>query len=335
MLVALIVAYPVKTRWLLASDTGGTKTILALVKAENDQCTIVAKKKYINLNHNSWDSMVQDFLGSSPDPKPEKIDIAVFAAAGYIRENTVYSQNTPWPIRLDQAKVSPGIEKIIYLNDLEAVVYAIPDTKQNQLTGIYTATPQKNSPIGIVSPGTGLGTATGIITDSGGLIPIPGEGGMSVFPPATDEEWELVCFLRRLLNKEVITREEILSGRGLSALYRFYSKEKTQTRDPEYIGSPIARAEDPVASKTIDKFLEILGKTASDYALINFCHGGIFLGGGITPKIWHNNGAEPFLKGYFSNPQGNDIVKMIPVWLLNENESSLAGAIEYGKRKIL
>ena len=278
---------------IIAGDTGGTKTVLALCE---DDGTVVREQMYHCAEFPSLEAIVERFLGEAGRPA---IRAGCFGIAGPVVNGVVQTTNLPWTITAAGLSAKLGGAPVALLNDLQATALGtlvLPETSFAVLqAGTAPARTAPNGSIAVIAPGTGLGEAL-LYHDGLRYRALPSEAGHADFAPATDEQIELLRFLRTRHGGHV-SYERVLSGPGIGDLYRF-ARGASGTPEPAWLtheieggdlNAVVAQAalakRDPACVRALELFAEILGAEAGNAALRGLTTGGVVIGGGIPPKI--------------------------------------------------
>jgi glucokinase len=304
---------------VLLADIGGTHARFTLAnECEFGPITTLETGKY-----GGAEAAIQVFLdqvGLESLPR-----VAALACAGPVERGVVQLTNSDWRIDASQLRTGLGIEEVILVNDFAAVAWAIPSLGKTDLFPIGGGVPIQGAPAVVLGPGTGLGVA-GYVPCEGGATVIVGEGGHVTMPSATDREAEVLAALRKELGH--VSAERVLSGEGLVRLYRSLAKldgiqasarsatEITDTAlDP---GCPLSRA-------TLDMFCDMLGTVAGNLALTFGACGGVYIAGGIAPKIRDCLAASRFRRRFEAKGRFRTYLARIPVWVVTHPEPGLLG----------
>jgi glucokinase len=237
---------------------------------------------------------------------------------------------------------SHGFAKAILINDLAANGYALPHLEQSDFFTINKGIQTIEGALGIIAPGTGLGEVV-FTWDGSRYVAVPSEGGHSDFGPMSELEIELLRFLK---NKyEHVSYDRICSGRGLPAIYDF-CKSLGLFAEPDWLAEQLAAAADPapvivnaaldatshceICRKTLELFISILGAEAGNLALKGLTTGGMFLGGGIPPRILPFLEDEKFMKSFVSKGRMRYLLHDIPVKVILNPKAALIGAASFG-----
>ena len=269
---------------ILAADLGGTKCTLALMKAGSLET--VRERTYKSKEHASLDACVRDFL---EEPSPELITGACFAVAGPIHGRTAEITNLTWTIDADALATLVGGAPVSLLNDLQATALGTLVLPDDKLAVLQEGTRPEHATIAVIAPGTGLGEAT-LISDGHSYWSLPSEGGHADFAPTTDEELELLRFLRKKYHGHV-SNERVLCGNGIGDVYDFLRGDAAEPpalaegdRNAAITELGLAQR-DPHCVRALEMFAEALGAEAGNHALRTLATGGVVIGGGIPPKL--------------------------------------------------
>jgi len=275
---------------ILAGDIGGTKTVLAICDAS---FAIAREQVYHCAEYPSLEAIVDEFL--QPADRAT-LAAACFGVAGPVVDGTAKITNLPWTIDAKVLSKQLGGIPVALLNDLQATalgVLVLPESAFAVLQAAPAAT--KGGAIAVIAPGTGLGEAL-LIWDGKSYRALPSEGGHADFAPGTDEEIDLLRFLRERHGGHV-SYERVLSGAGIGALYDFV-RTRTATAEPAWLAEQFAGHDrnavisrvaleggEPACVRALEMFAELLGAEAGNLALRGMATGGVVIGGGIPPKI--------------------------------------------------
>lgn len=321
---------------LLAGDIGGTKVVLALFSDEMGPHHCIRQARYVSADHDSLSTIIADFT-SQCEAQPAA---ACLGVAGPVRDNRVQVTNLPWQI--DGRIVSQALHGVpVYLlNDLEAIANAIPILEPEDVQVLKPGEVEPEGPIAVVAPGTGLGEAF-LFWDGNRYRAIPSEGGHTDFAPATALELELLAFLQPRLGH--VSYERVCSGIGIPNLYNFLF-ETGKYPQPDWLADELAAAEDPtpvivrtaqegraaICEATLDLFLAILGSEAGNMVLQVLATGGVYLAGGIPPRILPQLQGETFLRAFSRKGRFSDLLGRVQVEVITDPQSALHGAANYG-----
>ena len=331
---------------LLAGDVGGSKTRLGLFERGGDRPKAVAADDFVTLDYDGLDAIIDRFLHGQR-VAPDRLAAATFGVAGAITDQVAQLTNVPW--RIDAASLSRkfAIQRVRLLNDLEAMAYAIPVLTDDELAILQPGTKVDSGNIGVLAAGTGLGVGM-LINVKGRLVPAPSEGGHADFAARTPRELEMVAALTPLLGR--VSAEHILSGPGLVNVYRFthgaldgdrFPSASNQVHVricdgvgdfsdpsdlPPRITAAAAERRCPRCVETVDMFIAAYGAEAGNLALRIVATAGIYLGGGIAPRILPAMRSGPFLEAFRAKAPMDRLVAKIPVAVILNTKSGLLGA---------
>ena len=328
---------------ILAGDVGGTKVHLALYNFEGGRLRWVRDQKYPAAEYSSLDDVVKEFLGEETDRKQE-IVAACFGCPGPVRDGRLKLTNLPWTLDARDLTKSLGIEHIFLINDLEANGYGIPELTPESIFTLQAADPAAIGHRGLIAAGTGLGEALLIWDGKSRHTPIPSEGGHCDFAPRTDREVALFEYLRRTL-KGRVSFERVVSGLGLRNVYRFlkdevkmeepaWLKERLEAEDPNaVIGSCAEEGTSELCHETMQLFAAAYGAETGNLALKVLATGGMYLGGGIAPKILKTLEAGAFLEAFADKGRLRPLLEAIPVRVILDDTCALLGAAAFAEAR--
>jgi glucokinase len=319
---------------LLAGDIGGTKTNLALFAPEGGLVP-QAGSTFKSADYPSLKAVVAEFLADTG----ATVERAVFGVAGPVIQGRVEATNLPWII--DEAELQQALhaERVTLLNDLEATAHGVRHLGDGDLF-VLNAAPARSGTKVVIAPGTGLGEAI-LFYREGHYYVLPSEGGHTDFGPTNLLELRL---LRDLMGKfGHISYERICSGSGLPNIYAFLKKQglapelpemkkalrKTDDPTPLIVGKAMA-GECELSIATLNTFVSILGAEAGNLALKVMATGGVYLGGGIPPKILPKLKDGTFMAAFVRKGRFADLLAQIPVYVILNDRTGLLGSAAYG-----
>lgn len=319
---------------LLAGDIGGTKTRLALYDEADGALRLAQSVTYESRSASTLEDLVVRFLRANGGPEPRA---ACFGVAGAVVDGQVRTTNLPWRVSERGLATELRIPRVLLLNDLEAAahgVIAISDPA-SLLTLQHGSPPAERHSLVLVSAGTGLGVAL-MWWDGHGYQVAASEGGHCDFAPQDEVEDALLHSLRAQFGH--VSYERIVSGPGLVNLYRFLRAYR-QVPEPRWLTArigdgdpaPVVTAaalagEDDVCDETLTRFVRIYGAAAGNYALTALAVGGVFLGGGIAPKILPRMREGPFLEAFVAKGRFAEGLRRVPVHIVLAPDAALLGA---------
>lgn len=316
----------------LAGDIGGTKTHLALYEEKDGVYTPVREEKFPSKDFTNLKSIAKKFLENGN----EKISKACFGIAGPIKDNVCNATNLPWVVDAKEVGAALKISSVGLINDLEANAYGIKTLKDEDFF-VLNKGKQESYNQALISAGTGLGEA-GLFWNKKDHIPFACEGGHCDFAPRNEEEVDLFYYLQKKFGSHV-SFERILSGPGLENLYHYLidsEKEKPahpEEMDPNSLAQCISEkglsGQCPACVKTLDWFVSLYGSEAANTALKFYALGGVFLGGGIAPKILEKFKTPNFMKAFTEKGRFEKVLSVIPVKIILNEDTALLGSAYY------
>ncbi len=325
---------------LLAADIGGTKSDLAIIDLSlSSGSAPLHHKRYKNSEFSNLDNILSDFLTDSDCETPI---YGCLAVAGVIRDGEVSLTNLAWTVSEKKLQETFGFKQVTLLNDLTAICSALPDIPEKDLLTIQPGTVQRNGVRAVIAPGTGLGEGYLIDQDSF-FFPKGSEGGHCDFAPVSDEQIELLRFMRKKLS--YVSYEVLCSGVGIPNIFDYLATtgidrnpdrmqliKEGDDKTPPIVNGAIADTPCPLCQKTVNLFLEILGSEAGNLALKTYPTGGLFIAGGILPRIAAHISFDPFIQNFRQKEKMSTLMKSFPVHLIQKQDTALLGTISYGRR---
>lgn len=309
-------------QWLVA-DIGGTRLRAALSDAGSPPYALA------ELACADYAGPAEALLGYLAANAARPV-AACLAVAGPVDGDRFRFTNNDWSFSVEDVRRRLGLERLLLKNDFEALALALPTLSGADLhpLGMPTGNPNGCHTLAVVGPGTGLGVAS-LVPHAGGWIAQPGEGGHIGFAPQDDLEREVERVLRR--SKPRVTNEDILSGAGLALLYRTLGEVEglpavTALTPPEVTQRALAGA-DALAVQTVDVFCAVLGAVAGDVALLTGARGGVFIGGGIAPRILPLLERSRFRQRFEDKGVQHEYVRAIGTSVIVASTPALAGAV--------
>ena len=322
---------------ILAGDVGGTHARLALF--EGDDTGPRDLEIYRSADHPSLVEIVDLFQRAHP----AELAAASVGVAGPVSGGRTEAVNLAWPVDardLASALRLPG-DAVAVINDMEANAWGIPALGGDDLVSLSEGEPDPNGNIALISAGTGLGHAFATLCD-GELQAHPSEGGHVDFAPRTELETELREWVAR--DAEHVSFELVCSGVGLLNTYEFL-RSRSAAGEPEWLRNDrvqrgaVAITEaglerrDPVATEALDLLVSMYGAQAGNMALAVMATGGVYLGGGIAPRILPRLREGAFMRAFTDKGRLSDVVERIPVWVIRNELTALLGAARHAQRR--
>lgn len=318
----------------LVADIGGTNARFGIVsgaKDDNGRFLIKYQKTYQCAEFNSFESVLSAYLKTlSSKPK-----YACIAVAGPVIGESIKMTNLNWSFTIEALCHDFEMTSIKVINDFGALAYSTLYLQKNEIDVLYSgneeATDYHSASRALVGPGTGLGVASLIKTPQH-WQPICGEGGHVSFAPLNDFEVELRNTILKAANKNHVCIEDVVSGPGLVNIYRTHchiNNAKEQTLTPNNISSKARTESDEQCIATMKTFSQLLGSVAGDIALTMGAFGGVYLGGGILPKIIGMIDKDLLIERYLRKGVQQDLLERIPIYLISSDVPALTGAAHW------
>jgi len=331
---------------LLAGDIGGTKTLLGLFSTGPDRPTPIEIGEFTTLDYDGLEPIIREFL-SAWKVEPRTLTSVCVGVAGAVTDQVARLTNVPWLVDAAAIGSTLGVKHMKLLNDLEALAYAVPVLEAEELVILQQGVPLAEGNAAVIAAGTGLGEAM-LHNIDGTFVPFASEGGHADFAARTARELELVRELTRVFGR--VDVEHIVSGPGLVNVYQFTHGAFGQgpTTTPHSI--PPARLCAPVGTNRHDSdlprriyecarekrcpecveafemFLSAYGSETGNLALRAMATAGVYVGGGIAPKILHSLKEGAFLDAFRAKEPLADLIATIPVSVVTNPDSGLLGA---------
>ena len=314
---------------LFAGDLGGTKTLLGLFERGDRRPRPVASHAYPTQEFVSFTAILDTFA-RDVGPRLE-IEAAAVGVAGPVVEQRARLTNIDWDVTAREIGRRLDTRQVILLNDLEAMAQSVPVLNDDELVVLQRGTPALHGNAVVIAAGTGLGEAY-LHRIAGRLIPVPSEGGHADFAARTERELDFVRMLRERCGRVEV--EQVLSGPGLVNLHRFThdGRECEAVRNIEPHQRPAAISEAglegrcPSCEDALWMFVEAYGAETGNLALRGVATGGVFVGGGIAPKILPALQAGRFMTAFRDKPPMTELLSAMPVKVIMNPDAGLLGA---------
>lgn len=316
---------------ILAGDIGGTNARLAFFDTSGGRLVAAAEQTFPSRDYSNLDEIVLKFVRSHQ----HSVDRAAFGIAGAIKNCRCEATNLPWMV--DSAVLARGLDlaSVDLINDLEANAYGLAELEEKDFCVLQPGAPDASGNQAIISAGTGLGEA-GLYWDGRVHRPFATEGGHADFSPRRELEVELLRHLSALYDR--VSAERVLSGPGLFNIYKFL-RDTGRGEEPAWLGEAI-RGGDPSAviskaalegksslcDQALDLFVSLYGAEAGNLALKIMATGGVFVGGGIAPKIIERLKRPGFLEAFRGKGRLKPLLETMPVRVVLNDKTALLGA---------
>jgi len=321
---------------ILAGDVGGTKTLLGLFKQTSGKLRLVREDSFPSQQYPSLEAIVEAFLAQGR----EKPNVFAVGVAGPVVRGRSQIVNLRWPVDAKRLARKLGLDEVLLLNDLEATAWGVPELSSRKFESLTPGLRPRPGNAALIAAGTGLGMAI-LFKNGDRFEPSASEGGHQQFGPRDDLEIDLLRYMRERLGR--VSVERIVAGPGFSAIYQFLI-ESGRGRESRLMRRRLAEAddanaaitdaalagEDPVAERTLDLFISLYGAVAGDLALVAKATGGMFVGGGIAPRILPRLRSGEFVRAFRAKGRLSPLVEAIPVRVILEPRTALLGAAAHG-----
>jgi glucokinase len=319
---------------VLAGDIGGTKTLLSIMEVGKVAPPRArAEQRFDSRAFEQFADLLRAFLEQHRGEGP--IEAACFAVAGPVERDQVKVTNLPWHMTLTSIRAALGTDKARLINDFQAIGYGIDGLREGDLAPLQPAPPSPQAPRAVIGAGTGLGQSI-LVWQNDHYEPLATEGGHADFGPTDEQEIDLLRYLQGRLDH--VSYERLLSGPGLTNIYAFLRQQSPHLGDPGVIaaveqgdaGAHISEAalagQDPLAERALDMFVAIYGAQAGNLALACLASGGVYIGGGIAPKILSRLKSGRFMQAFRSKGRMSELLAKFPVQVITNPKVGLLGA---------
>lgn len=327
---------------ILAVDLGGTKTLLELSEFDGVRSTVIAEQRYISADHTSFENIVSDFITHHHGI----ITAACIAIAGPVNVSvdgeTAKITNLPWHLDNRRLATQFKISHVKLINDFAAVAYGLDGLRDDEFIPLQNVIHDTHGVRLILGAGTGLGVAL-MVHDGRRYNVLATEGGHAGFAPTSDDELAVFNYLRQTLGH--VSIEHVLSGPGLINIYRaLHLRERaseeslhtiTHSPDPGAAISSAAARGDNIAHRTLDVFAQIYGNVAGNLALTCLPTGGVYLAGGIAPKLIQRLQGGGFLSAFHNKGKMSHLMPRFPINVVMNPNIGLIGARLIAQRMLV
>ena len=316
---------------VLACDIGGTKTVIGVFEKKDGRLRVNAIETWPSREASGLEAIIRRFMEQHPLP----LSAVCMGIAGPVKDGQCKATNLPWVVSEQSIKDRFGWSRVRLINDLAATALAVPRLEDREvvlLKGKRWAMPGN---IGIVAPGTGLGMAL-LIHDNGRYVPVASEGGHVDFSPRDERQAGLSKYLQQRFGH--VSLERVVSGPGLVNIFswltdtgRYHAPEwllrQLETMDPARAITEAARdRQEPLCMETLDVFVSVFGAAAGNLALTGTTTRGLYLGGGIPPKVLFKLRDRVFMDAFTDKGRFKDYLDQIPVGVILNERAALIGA---------
>jgi glucokinase len=322
---------------ILAGDVGGTKVHLALYDFTGGNLTHKRDQRYAAKDYPGLEAIVKEFLTG------EEVSSACFGVPGPVRDGRLRLTNLPWTLDSRVLARDLKIEHVFLINDLEANGYGVAELKPDQIFTLSEGDPSQTGNRALIAAGTGLGEGL-LIWNGKTHVPMPSEGGHTDYAPRNEDEIDLLRFLKQKYDGR-ISFERVVAGMGMTSIYEFL-RDVRGMEEPKWLGDRIA-AGDPnviitemalaasseICEKTLDMYVSAYGAEAGNLALKILSVGGLYVGGGIAPRILEKLKDGTFMKAFTDKGRLSQLLINMPVRVILESRAALLGAAAYAEAR--
>ena len=322
---------------ILAGDIGGTKTNLGLFNLSDGVLSPHTQKSFPSSRYAGLESIVSEFLGAEDQ---QVITAACFGVAGPVVDGRSVTPNLPWVVECSNLAKTLELNSVALINDLEATAYGIFELAPEEFATLNEGTPSTGN-AALIAAGTGLGFAS-LFWSGDRHVPSSSEGGHMDFAPRNELETRLLAFLLGKFGH--VSVERVLSGPGLINIYDFLRSEGYANESPQVVerfkqndpSSVVARAalagESALCEKALDMLTSIYGAAAGNIALMLKATAGVYIGGGVAPKIIDKLKDGTFIKAFKEKGRLSSLLEAIPVRVILNDKTALLGASRVAAR---
>ena len=324
---------------ILAGDIGGTKTRLALFSIQGEKLQPELKKTFPSKQYRGLEPVVEAFLAG----QQVSISRACFGIAGPVVDGQVKTLNLPWVV--DAAKIAQlcKLDSVALLNDLEAAAYGIFTLGPDELFTLNEGVSGRRGNKVLIAAGTGLGEAT-LYDDGRDYHPSASEGGHGDFGPTDETQIDLLRYLMKEFGH--VSYERVVSGPGIANIYGFL-RDSGRLEEPDWLKQKISAAEDAsvvisqeglagrstICVQALNLFVSVYGAEAGNLALRGKASGGVYIGGGIAPKILPKLKDGIFMRAFLDKGRYRELLAAMPVRVILNDQAALQGAAFYARSK--
>lgn len=328
---------PARGITVLAGDLGGTKTNLSFFRGTDDGLQAMESKRYASDDFPSCIEVLKQFL---TDTKQDAVDRICLGVAGPVLNGKVELTNIGWSLDTAEMQKALGIEKVSLINDLEATAYGLAGLGADDFINLHPGKLSGNGNMAIIAPGTGLGEG-GLYWSGKHHYPFPTEGGHTGFAPRTETDIELLRFLTKKYG--VVSWEKVVAGPAILDIYLFLRDVKhrlepgwlaKEIADPEEAPAAISQAameqKAEICVETMDYFVRYLAYESANLVMKIKATGGLFLGGGVPPKIATLLQEKSFYEHYLDCDRMQHLLETVPIRIVKNDKTGLIGAAYFG-----
>lgn len=321
---------------VLAGDVGGTHARLALFEHGPQGLRRLDRQTYDSADYAGLGEIVTRYLRSEPLASIEGSPTRACLALAAPRDGHRWRfPNLDWTVERDALREETGLETLVLCNDFDAVAHSIDRLDPNDLAELRPGRAEARGPRALLGAGTGLGVAFSVWSGDRHRV-VSSEGGHVDFAPRSEREQKLLAFLQE--RHDHVSYERVLSGSGLEAIYRSLARDRApsesqavlqrfESEDPAAVVSELGlKGEDPLCSEALDIFASVYGAQAGNLALLVEARGGVYIAGGIAPRLLEKLRDGSFVRAFEAKGRISDLLTDIPVQVVTRDDVGLLGA---------
>jgi glucokinase len=322
----------------LAADIGGTKCELAVFAMADPGYRPLAAGRYRSRDF----AGIEEIIALFQEDSGYRPDLACLGVAGVIEKETAHVTNLPWNVDAGRLIRTFGFRRVVLLNDLTALCASIALLEGDDLIELQRGEERPGEMIAVIAPGTGLGEGM-LLQSEQVFFPRGCEGGHTDFAPVNEEQVELLSWM--MGKSRPVSYEDLIAGPGIALLYDFLRDsgkvaesaalklllETAEDRTPVIVDGALAPAPCPLCRRAVYLFLAILGSEAGNLALKLYARGGLYIGGGIMPRLADKIPFDGFIENFLRKGKMEKLMATIPVRLITRKNAALLGAARYGR----
>ncbi|WP_455366384.1 glucokinase [Kaarinaea lacus] len=325
---------------ILAGDIGGTKTILQLAEYAGNEFSVLAEDRFDSGAFDTFDVLLGSFLKQHA-AEADSIESACIGVAGPVEQQLAKVTNLPWRLHASQLAEKFSIPRFTLINDFQAIGYGIDGLTDADVVTLQVGEEVHHGVRAVIGAGTGVGHAIMTWCNHHYQV-LSSEAGHSSFAPVNALQRELLTYLETQYNP--VSLERVLSGPGIENIFRFFCEREPdalthelelatqqQPVTPAVVNAALAN-QDPLAVKTLDVFVEVYGAAAGNLALFALATGGVYVAGGIAPRIVDALAQGSFMAAFNNKSKMQSLLEKIPVKVVNNAKVGLLGAAVYAAR---
>jgi glucokinase len=326
---------------IIAGDIGGTKTLLRLLEVDSKHSRNLYSQRFASNDYPDFTTLLAAFIQACQSSvKGQLIAAMCLGIAGPVKERTAKVTNLPWLINADELQQAFAIARVELMNDFMAVGYGLAALQDSELYCLQEAAAIPRATRVVIGAGTGLGQAC-LVWENGQYKPYPSEGSHVDFAPRNHIQYELLKNLQSRFGH--VSYERVVSGSGLVNIFEFLTSTQRTTAELEHaLQSSVDKAatitafavekKDHLAKQALDIFIDVYGAQAGNFALTCLAQGGVYIAGGIAPKLIQRMAQGDFMHAFRDKGRFASLMESLPVHVVMNAEVGLEGAVQVALR---